>query len=207
MVTGKSLIDGFEITISHGYNIDELQQQWLRIQEGQSLPFFLTWSWISCWLETYNPDLVIVSAMYENRVVAIGLFTCSTQIRHGFIKSRQYRLHQMGDLLQDQIWMEYNDFICIDKYRVAAVNACLLALQKSKENWDEIILSMISTSRAGNIQQVISDSHILLTSPCYSKNLDDIKGEAPRNILLRLIRIPAIRLVALSDCINSCMAR
>ena len=177
MVTGKCLIDDFEVEISYGCDIEELQQQWQLIQEGQSLPFFLTWSWISCWLETYKPDLVIVSAVYENQVVAIGLFTRSIQPRHGFIKSRQYRLHQMGDSLLDQIWMEYNDFICIDKYRVAAVNACLRALQCSEEKWDEIILSMISTSRAGDIQKVISGSRILLTNPCYSKNLDSIKGE------------------------------
>lgn len=180
MVTGRSLINGFEIEISHSYDIEELRQQWQRIQEGQSLPFFLTWSWISCWLVTYSPDLVIISARYENKVVAIGLFTRSTQIRHSFVRSQQYRLHQMGDTLLDQIWMEYNDFICIDQHRVPAVNACLLALQQSNEKWDEIILSMISTSRADNIQKAISGSQILLTNPCYAKNLDSIEGDNPQ---------------------------
>lgn len=180
MVAGKSLINGFEVEISYSYKIEELRQKWLLIQEGQDLPFFLTWSWISCWLETYRPELVIISAKCENRTVAIGLFTCSTQIRHGFIKSQQYRLHQMGDSLLDQIWMEYNDFICIDKYRVAAVNACLQALQKSEEKWDEIILSMITTARATSIQKAIGGAHILLTNPCYSKNLDSIEGENPQ---------------------------
>ena len=177
MVTGKSLINDFEVEISHSYNIEDLQQQWLFIQEGQNLPFFLTWSWISCWLDVYSPNLVIISARYKNQIVAIGLFTCSTQFRHGFVKSRQYRLHQMGDPLLDQIWMEYNDFICIDKYRVAAVNACIQTLQRSDSNWDEIILSMISTSRAGHIQKAISGSHILFTNQCFSKNLDSIKGK------------------------------
>jgi len=180
MVTGKHLVDGFDVEISHGYNIDELRQQWLSIQQGQSLPFFLTWSWISCWLETYHPELVIVSARYQDQVVAIGLFTRSKQVRHGFISSQQYRLHQMGDSLLDQIWMEYNDFICIDRHRVAAVNACLQCLQKSEEKWDEIILSMISTSRATDIRKVIVDSRILLTNPCYSKNLDSIDGDNPQ---------------------------
>ncbi len=180
MVTGRSLINGFEIEISHSYDIEELRQQWQRIQEGQSLPFFLTWSWISCWLVTYTPDLVIISARYENQVVAIGLFTRSTQTRHSFVRSQQYRLHQMGDTLLDQIWMEYNDFICIDQHRVSAVNACLLALQQSNEKWDEIILSMISTSRADSIQKAISGSQILLTNPCYAKNLESIEGDNPQ---------------------------
>lgn len=34
------MIDGFEVEISHGHNIEELQQQWLLIQEGQDVPFF-----------------------------------------------------------------------------------------------------------------------------------------------------------------------
>jgi len=180
MVTEKSLINDFEIKISHSYNMEKLQQQWSSIQEGQNVPFFLTWSWISCWLETYRPEVVIVSAEYENKIVAIGLFTCSIQIRHGFIKSCQYRLHQMGDPLLDQIWMEYNDFICVDKYRVSAVNACIQALQKSEEKWDEIILSMMSTSRANDIQNVIGDSHVMLTNPCYASNLDSVKGDNPQ---------------------------
>lgn len=180
MVTGRSLIDGYEVEISHSYDMDELQQQWLLLQEGQSLPFFLTWSWISCWLETYNPDLVVISARYEGNVVAVGLFTRSTQTRHGFIRARQYRLHQMGDSLLDQIWMEYNDFICVDQHRVPAVNACLLALQQSDEKWDEIVLSMISTSRADSILKAVSGSQILLTNPCYAKNLESIEGENPQ---------------------------
>ncbi|NOZ37528.1 MAG: hypothetical protein GXP11_05575, partial [Gammaproteobacteria bacterium] len=177
MVPVTKKINDYEIEISHGYRFEELQELWLSIQLDQNIPFFLTWSWISCWIKTYDPELVVVSAKQHNKTVAIGLFTCSVDNRHGFIKSRQYRLHQMGNPLLDQIWMEYNDFICVDVHRVAAVNACLLALQQSEEKWDEIILSMISTSRADDVQREIKDSRILLTNPCYSKNLDSIRGE------------------------------
>jgi len=173
-------IDDFEIEISHGYDFEQLKESWLSIQLDQNIPFFLTWSWVSCWIKTYDPEIVAVLARRHNKIVAIGLFTCSVENRHGFIKSRQYRLHQMGDSLLDQIWMEYNDFICIDKYRVAAVNACIQALQQNEERWDEIILSMISTSRAEDIRKATNGSHILLTNPCYSKNLDNIKGENPQ---------------------------
>lgn len=180
MVTGNSIIDGFEVEITHGYNVEELKQRWLVIQEGQNLPFFLTWSWISCWLRSYAPDLIVVSARYENTTVAMGLFTCSMQKRHGIVKSHQYRLHQMGDFLLDQIWMEYNDFICVDKYRIEAVNACLKALQKSDEKWNEIILSMISRSRADSIISNVRHSRVNLESPCYSKNLACIQGKNPQ---------------------------
>jgi CelD/BcsL family acetyltransferase involved in cellulose biosynthesis len=176
MITCKSLINGFEVEITHSYNIEKLQRQWLNIQEEQSLPFFLTWAWISCWLDTYSPDLIVITASHNNTIVAIGLFTRVTRIRHGVVMSHQYLLHQMGDPLLDQIWMEYNDFICIDEYRVPAVNACIQALQQSEYDCDEIILSMITASRASDIQHAIEGSHILLSNPCYSNNLDEIRA-------------------------------
>lgn len=177
MESGKALINGFEVEISHHYNIKELQQQWLLIQEGKNLPFFLTWSWISCWIETYNPELITVSAKYNSKTVAIGLFTCSVDNRHGFIKSRQLRLHQMGHALLDQIWMEYNDFISTDEHKVQAVNACLQALQLHNNEWDEIVLSMMIDSRARDVRKQTNNSYIMNVSPSYAVNMNLIKQE------------------------------
>lgn len=175
MKAGKVLVNGFEVEISHTYNIEELQQQWLLIQKDQSLPFFLTWAWISCWIETYHPELIIVSAKYNNKTVAIGLFTCSIDNRHGFIKSRQLRLHQMGHTLLDQIWMEYNDFICTEEHKVQAVNACIQALQSNNHKWHELILSMMIESRARDVCKHIENAHILAVNPSYAVNMDVIK--------------------------------
>jgi CelD/BcsL family acetyltransferase involved in cellulose biosynthesis len=177
MMSFKKRIDGYEIEVAHGYEYEKLQQLWLSVQLDQDLPFFLTWSWISCWLKTYDPEIVVVSAKWDNKVVAIGLFTRSVDSRHGFISSRQYRLHQMGDRLLDQIWMEYNDFIYLSDHRVSAVNACIQSLQQSDNEWDEIVLSMMAESRAREIMNVISNSHILFSSPCYSVDLNAIKRQ------------------------------
>lgn len=168
-------INDYEIEVCHGYEFEKLQEQWLSVQLEQNLPFFLTWSWISCWIKTYDPEIVVVSAKWNNKIVAIGLFTCSVDHRHGFISSRQYRLHQMGDPLLDQIWMEYNDFIYVNDHRVSAVNACIQTLQQSDNEWDEIVLSMMADSRAREIRNKISNSHILLSSPCYAVDLNAIK--------------------------------
>ena len=175
MAASNTMIDNFEIDICHNYRFDDLQQQWLSIQDGQSLPFFLTWPWISCWLKTFDPDVIVVSASVDDRVVAIGLFTRSIQIRRGIIKSSQYRLHQVGDQLLDQIWMEFNDFICLEEYRADAVNACLQALQMSDEDCDEIILSMVTSSRARDIQGVLSEAEVQMTSASYAEDLSRLR--------------------------------
>ncbi len=168
-------IDGYCIKIAHDYNLEELENQWISIQGNQDIPFFLTWSWISCWLKTYNPEIIVVSALYEDQIVAIGLFTRSNEGRHGFVSSHQYRLHQMGDPLLDQIWMEYNDFICDSKHKVNVVNACLKALMESSNEWDEIVLSMMSESRTKEISHIIPDTQIIAENPCYALDLQQLQ--------------------------------
>lgn len=175
MGSSRISIDKFDIAISREYDEASLRQQWLSIQKGQKPPFFLTWSWISCWLDTYKPEIIVVTAGYRGETVAIGLFTHSIQVRHHLISSSQYRLHQMGDQLLDQIWMEYNDFICVEQYRVDAVNACIKALEQSDSSWDEIILSMITDSRAKDIKKNISDCRVLMSNRCYSKDLVSVR--------------------------------
>lgn len=175
MVSVKLLINGYIVEISDDVELGDLQEEWLLVQASQSVPFFLTWNWISCWIITNAPKIVVVLAKYEGSVVAIGLFTCSIEKRHGFIRSFQYRLHQMGNQLLDQIWMEYNDFITVEEHKVSAVNACLDALQQSDDDWDEIVLSMMADSRARDIIDHARNSHIYLSNPCYSVNLSEIK--------------------------------
>jgi CelD/BcsL family acetyltransferase involved in cellulose biosynthesis len=170
-------INGYTVEISQTYHYRELENSWLEVQKNQDLPFFLTWSWISCWIKTYQPEIVVVSAKWDNKVVAIGLFTCSVENRHGFISSRQYRLHQMGDALLDQVWMEYNDFITVSGHRVPAVNACILGLQESDLEWDEIVFSMMTDSRAKDIRKNISNTHILMNNSCYCSDLDSIRRD------------------------------
>jgi len=170
----KINIDNYDIEIEFGYDFDLLKERWLSIQSREDVPFFLTWSWISCWLSTYQPSLIVVTAHYNNHVVAIGLFTRSIQKRRGFITSAQIRLHQMGEPLKDQIWMEYNDFISLSMHREAAVNACLKALE-SDSQWDEIILTMMSAHRATEVAKANPQAVLDLYRPCYAVDLNTIR--------------------------------
>jgi CelD/BcsL family acetyltransferase involved in cellulose biosynthesis len=168
-------IDRFKITISEHYDLIELGEQWKSIQLTGDYPLFLTWGWISCWLTTYKPRIYTLIAYLNEIPVCIGLLTESVQIRHGFIKSRQLRLHQTGDPLKDQIWIEYNDFICLDEYRKSAVKACLQALNEDN-SWDEIVISMMPASRASEIADEIPLAKLEQGQPCYAVNFESVKN-------------------------------
>lgn len=167
-------ISPFKVEVINTYDIERLKKDWTTIETNHEVPFFLTWAWISCWLSTYKPNIILVTASIQHRPVCIGLFTRSVQRRRGFITSRQIRLHQMGDELKDQIWMEYNDFICEDRYRTDAVNACLSALNEDR-NWDEIILSMMTVTRATEVVSKNNHAALDMYRPSYSVNLDNIR--------------------------------
>lgn len=169
-------VNNYVIDISYKYDFKQLKQQWLSLQEKQDLPFFMTWSWISCWIQTYNPSPIIVSAKYRGKTVAIGIFSCSEEKRHGFIKSNQYRLHQTGDQLLDQIWIEYNDFICDPDHQKHAVPACLDRLMHNEQQCDEIILSMMKKTRALAITKDFKHSRLENTTSAYLTNLSSFNN-------------------------------
>lgn len=175
MKSFNARIDGYHVRVSRKYNLEILQKQWQNIQSRRNVPFFLTWSWIKVWIETYDPEYLVISAEYDNEVVAIGLLTYSREFRHNFVLSKQLRLHQIGDPQRDQIWMEYNDFLCFEEHQVKAVNACLKALQHEMFEWDEIVLSMMSLNRGQEITQSYEHSFIDVHRTCYAANLKSIR--------------------------------
>jgi len=168
--------NGYLVKVSTSPEFESLKNNWLHLEKNNPVPFFLTWHWVSCWIKTYLPNVIIVSATYENRVVAIGLFTSSLEIRYGIIRSRQLRLHQMGNILMDQIWMEYNDFMCDEVHKIGAVDACLKVLQREEFVWDEIILPMMPCSRAENILSTTTLADFGLRNACYAVDLSAIRN-------------------------------
>ena len=164
------------VEVSTSTEIETLKNNWVQLEKNNPVPFFLTWHWVSCWIKTYLPNVITVSATYEDRVVAIGLFTSSLDIRYGIVRSRQLRLHQMGNILMDQIWMEYNDFICDGQHKISAVDACLKVLQHEEFVWDEIILPMMPRSRAEYISSATALADIGLRNPCYAVDLNTIRN-------------------------------
>lgn len=175
METFKSQIDGYSIEISTDVDLALLEQDWLSLESKQSVPYFLSWNWVSCWIETYQPDLIVVSAFRHEQLVCIGLFTQSIDRRHFFIHSHQLRLNQTGNHKQDQIWVEFNDFLSTPDHSITAADACLKALLSYNELGDEIIFSMTTKTRAHNIQEYFPAVFISDVIPCYISNLQKIR--------------------------------
>jgi len=168
-------VNGYQIEINSSTPYSVIENIWINLEEKSNPPFFLSWAWISTWISTYSPKLITVTATFDNSIVAMGLFTASTEIRHKIIRSHQLRLHQVGCKLKDQIWIEYNDFICSNKHRTNSVNACLKALQKKDFIWDEIIISMQVEKRSKEISAAFKHSFLDESQPCYETELAQLQ--------------------------------
>lgn len=177
MPTQNINIDNYSIQISPSIDLETLKRDWTAIQKLEDVPFFLTWSWVNIWLKTYNPKKLVVTARFGEEVVAIGLFTFSNNRSLYSIKTRQLRLHQTGDSQMDQIWMEYNDFLCTSEHRTLAVNACLKALRIMNTDWDELVISMMTLSRGSEVVESNDTASIYIRRPCYTCNLQSIRDQ------------------------------
>ena len=93
----SSQYGGYRVEYSKNPDIALLQQHWVNLEAKQESVFFLGWNWISCWLNSYQPDILLVTAYFDEAPVAMALFTESCEVRHKFVNSKQLLLHQTGD--------------------------------------------------------------------------------------------------------------
>jgi hypothetical protein len=140
----KSARQNYSVEISIDYSIERIRAIWNQIESNTKIPFFRSWKWIGCWIETYNPKLVVAVVSYENKPVAIGLFVKQMEVRRKIIRSTLLRLHQTGIPAEDQIWIEYNGLIALPEHEVFATTLCLNTLFENLPEIDEIHISMIN---------------------------------------------------------------
>jgi CelD/BcsL family acetyltransferase involved in cellulose biosynthesis len=158
----------YRIDISTLQDIGQLERSWTTLEdEVEEVPFFLSWAWISTWLTSYKPLILKVEATYHGKTVCIGLFTYSNVTRRKLIRACQLRLHQTGIQSQDQIWIEYNDFLVPRQHREIATMACLQRLL-AMPDWDELVISMMPHGRANQIVKALPNTRITQSSPTYA---------------------------------------
>lgn len=165
------------IDISENLDLSQLKSTWLNLEaKNNGLSFFHSWEWLETWLHIYKPEVLLVSAKHDGKTVALGLFGKSQETRHYIVKSNQLRLFQTGDQQEDQIWVEFNDFLCHPDHLEEATNACLNALLSHKYRCDEIVISMILESRAESLQNIFNHASISLSTPAYKTNLQQLSA-------------------------------
>ncbi|MBF9002137.1 MULTISPECIES: GNAT family N-acetyltransferase [Vibrio] len=88
-----------------------LANAWRDLENRANANFFLSWLWIGTWLDCFVTDFHLIEATQNSKTVGLGIIVTK---RHACAPNwwrKQHFLHRTGSHDEDQIWIEYNDFL------------------------------------------------------------------------------------------------
>lgn len=92
-----------------------LKTVWQSLEPKTEANFFLSWLWIGTWLDSFVNNFYLVEARKNGEIVGLGIIV-SEPCGFLFDKLRlKHYLHRTGIPSEDQIWIEYNDFLVSSK--------------------------------------------------------------------------------------------
>lgn len=141
----------FEITLSALGDIDDLRHKWITLQERVNPSFFLTWSWMGCWLNQTGEQPLVLEARHAGRIAALALLKPSNRRSYGRFPGRCIYLHQTGIKHYDQITIEYNGVLADTKGSPGVLEACIdhiVSGGTGVPRWDEFYLGGVEPSYA-----------------------------------------------------------
>lgn len=153
-----------------------LKADWQDLEHRAEPTVFLSWQWLGHWLATYKPAARVLKVTEGERIIGLGLLVETSERRHGVLKSHCLRLHQTGQRLQDQIWIEYNGFLSEKGQEDRVAAASLKYLCEELPEWDEFIVGAIDSKDADRYAQLTGlHKHIRWEAPCFGVDLDALR--------------------------------
>lgn len=163
------------IAVSHHAlaNYPSLAEDWQGLEARAHNDVFLGWAWISTWLQQYKPDAIVLRAERNGYLIGLGiLVACQSKRRLGLLHSKQLHLHQTGVPAQDQIWIEYNDFLTSEPCQ-----AEMLAYLRKAVSFDELVLGAIRDEDLKRLNQREQlPQHELWSAPSFQVSLCPEQG-------------------------------
>lgn len=157
--------------------MEQLREEWEELEHRAETSFFLSWRWLGCWLEVYEPEAKVLRVTDNGRLIGLGIIVASVERRHGVFRSRCLRLQQTGSKYMDQIWIEYNGFLAEYGRDREVSSACLKFIEHSlDEPWDEFVVGAIDADEAEFYASVTGlNKHVRWEAPCYGVDLSKLR--------------------------------
>lgn len=165
-----------------------LESEWLDLEARSNNYFFLSWTWVQAWLETYEPTVDVLKVIHQDRIVGMVLIAKGEEVRFGVLNSNAIYFQQTGVPTEDQIWIEYNSILVDETHHTGAIEATCQFLVQYYKGWDELILGAVTESEATLIEDACGLSrHDLWEAPTYGVDLAAIR-ESGQDYLSTLSR-------------------
>lgn len=164
-----------QITPFHLSEKDALAMKWQTLETRANNTVFLSWLWISHWLDLVTGKVFVVECYDAKKLVGLACFVENTRKAFGFIPVKQWFLHRTGNESEDQIWIEYNDFLLDSAVEVKARSSMIKAVCDYDASVKEFIVGLSSKDILSNFQQSFAHSRELISTKGYSVDFDKIQ--------------------------------
>lgn len=139
--------EGYSVETEPLTDINVLEKDWRTLEKLSECSFFLSWVWIKSWLTVFNAPCQVVRVIYEGKTVGMALLVESEFNQWNRASSKRIYLHQTGCDMRDQIWIEYNGFLCQGLHKEGVVSAFLSHIA-TEPDWDELVIGGLTSSNS-----------------------------------------------------------
>ena len=180
-------------TIIRRFGLSEkntLAQKWQDLEQRADCSVFLSWLWIGNWLDLVKEPIYVIESYQGDNIVGLGFFVEKTRRVLGIYPVKQCWLHRTGNAKQDQIWIEYNDFLLDGQYEKVVRDEMVKALchDKNSASIQEIVVGLSSPCVLKAFSRVFDQSRTVIASRGYSVDLEAIKHGYLQDILSKNTR-------------------
>ena len=143
----------YQFSYAINSSLEDIAIKWQSLALRSEQAFFLQWHWIGNWLTTFQPArYYVVEATCGPDLVGLAVLVEHIEWRHGFIRARQLCLHRTGIAKNDEIWIEYNDFL-LDKSHEQAVRSQMFRYICDNLAFDELVFGATDNRLIADLAQ------------------------------------------------------
>ena len=172
---GVSIAEGGEpavdVELHENWELPDLEQQWLALEEQAIANAFLSWAWIKPWLQVCSSKPLLITAKLNNTTVGLGLLHHRSQQLFPGLCINKLWLHRTGRIKEDQIWIEHNDFLLDKRYSESVRSKLVGCLLSEQSPFDEIFLGLVTSSVADQVTKSFPDYRTDISSSTYLTQL------------------------------------
>ncbi|PKG81325.1 hypothetical protein CXF85_17765 [Colwellia sp. 75C3] len=176
---------------------EKLGEKWLLLESDSDCSVFLSWHWIGNWLDLVTDKLFLVEAYRDDQVVGLGFFVEKTRKIFGCFTVKQWWLHRTGDQQQDQIWVEYNDFLLDESCSVVVREEMVKAVADFDPSVKEVIIGLSASEKLDFFTESFAKLNFLATTAVetngYLASLSCINGDYLNKTLSKNTRLQISR--------------
>ena len=131
---------------------EDLEQQWVDLQQRANCSYFQSWGWIGTWLMQIAIDLkpVVIKVWLEKRLVGLGLFVPAEIKRHIFVHSKAMFLNEYPFDHKNMV-IEYNGLLAETGYESDVYAETVRHLFKLPNPYDEFHFGAIEDGPVVNL--------------------------------------------------------